>query len=305
MAKLTFRRVLNEVLLRTAVNAALPLVGGLLFLVGSIFFWPGVRVTKKLFKSGDDFVGPSDVSEDIGAALYLAGSVAYLIAPVVDFIDMSFSIMDIAGTDEALPTKQAPPAENSPLVIDYKQLYTAQMIRTQRVNTVLYVSSGICFTIGSIFFFPELKAESTHGAWLYLMGCMVSLTGAILAASTAHEAKKTRATRPPSYYPKEEGRFFTLWWWGHEDAQIYSCALYVVGDVIYSVGSILYFPKIFVKNTNLVLDKSHISEKAAVILFIIGSVVFVIGSTIDLLVLLRVRYPLVEPPPKVGKIDTP
>ena len=43
--------------------------------------------------------------------------------------------------------------------------------------------------------------------------------------------------------------------WSDEDAQILSCSLYMLGDVVYAVGSIFYFPKIAVSTKKHLIVK--------------------------------------------------
>jgi len=274
MAKVTFRRVLH-VLFRSKVTAMLPVGGGFMFLVGSFFFWPDIAPAL-----GNDIAG------DVGATLFLVGSILYLLTPLLDFADMSYSIKDLSGEAPA-------PSEKGM----WERLYKAQMYRTQRANALLYAVSGICFVAGSCLFYPQMRAESTHGAWLYLMGCVVSFLGAFLAASTAYELKKT--AEPVSYPPG----VFTMPSLSDEDAQMISCALYMLGDLFYAVGSIFFFPLMYSKQVNGmataftgsvinmdtgdVVEIGHVAELPAVVLFILGSVIFVAGALIDLLALLR------------------
>ena len=119
----------------------------------------------------------------------------------------------------------------------YQRLYKAQMLRTQRANAMLYALGGACFVAGSFLFYPAAKQETTHGAWLYLMGCVLSFLGAFLAASTAHELKKTSE---PWVVKAPEGQWYFMWFWSDEDAQIASCALYMLGDLVFIVGSVRF-----------------------------------------------------------------
>ena len=154
MGKITFRRV-HSVILRSKVNAILPVLGGVAFLVGSVYFWP-------------ELAQGSSSAGDVGASLFTFGSFLYLVAPLFDFLDMQFSLSDMM-TEEFGVVEEASGRENR-----FERLYKAQMLRVQRANTMLYAVSGVCFVAGSFLFFPWARAQSTHGAWLYLMGCAIS-----------------------------------------------------------------------------------------------------------------------------------
>lgn len=318
MAKITFRRVVR-VLLVSKVNATLPIVGGACFITGSVFFVPGLEI------HDPDFCGT------VGAWLFLGGSICYLVAPLVDLFDMSFSINDISD---------APPTEASS---KYENLYKAQMKRTQRANALLYAVSSLAFVVGSVFFFPSMRygLDATYGAWTYLMGCVISFLAAGLAACTAHELRKTAEPFQPPHK-----RLLDLWWWSDEDAHMFSCLLYMLGNLLFAVGSVLFFPIVYDPSTKhdvaehvqksspllsaasaavrtssyhaaalvvqpvvqtqavnatpgpppplpfggsfvVASDNEYLSETAAVVLFITGSVVFTLGACVDFLVLLR------------------
>ena len=92
----------------------------------------------------------------------------------------------------------------------------------------------------------------------------------------------------------------TLAWLADEDAQMISCALYMLGDLMYGVGSVLFFPQLYSTpakgndyhemldlDTGNVMEIGHVAEIPAVVLFVVGSVVFVVGALLDLMVLLR------------------
>jgi len=279
MGKLTFRRVVSP-LLRSKLNASLPVVGGVTFLVGSILFWPDITLAGVISAA------------DWGAGLFVAGSVLYIIAPVVDFLDMNYSLQDMM---EAAPTSKQAVGEATTLLPNYERLYKAQIVRTQRANSMLYAISAVCFVAGSFFFFPAQKVDSTHGAWFFIMGCTISFLGALLAAFAARESKKTRE---PYHFPPSAGTV-ALWWWGDEDAQVVSCSLYMLGDLIFAVASVCFFPKILFAG-NLLVEGQYLAERAAIVLLVVGSVVFIAGATIDLLVLLRAPSRVAGLPPALG-----
>ena len=116
------------------VNAILYKVGGVSFIVGSVFFFPGFGAY-----------------EDVGAWIFFAGSLLYLI---------------VTGHDMAE-------------VIRHRN---AQMGRTQAedleiVAAVSYLLGTILFTIGSIFFLSEVGLF-VAGAWLFILGSVLFTLGA-------------------------------------------------------------------------------------------------------------------------------
>jgi hypothetical protein len=254
MGKITFRRA-TITLVRSKINALLPVAGSLLFLVGSLYFWPTAP-----------FGGTHDSSVDTGATLFVAGSALYTIAPLLDFADMSLALRD--------DLSRKPPHETS--IGTYERLYKAQIVRSQRANALLYACGGACFFAGSFLFFSEERLATTHGAWLYVVGSVLSFLAAYLAASTALELKNVAeeqaeqaeqaeqeqpagphgprprasassveeeaAEAPPRSAAAQRNWRRWLKRWSDADAQILSCSLYLVGDVVYALGSVFYFP---------------------------------------------------------------
>ena len=160
MAKITFRQTIHA-LLRTKIIAFLPLLGGLVFIPGSVLFWPDVHLK-----------GPVSAGS-YGAGLFVVGSAFYFIAPLFDFIDTTFDIADLDAVPSAgAGDKKKYSSADAPQF--WETMHKAQLKRSQRANQVLYMVAGICFTVGSFFFFPWMRANVTHGAWLYMMGCVIS-----------------------------------------------------------------------------------------------------------------------------------
>lgn len=152
MGKITFRKTII-VLFRSKLTATLPVIGSVIFTVGSVFFWPTLRIVD----------GTKAGSVSVGASLFVAGSALFTIAPLLDYADMSFALRD------ALVRK---PSERG--IGAYERLYKAQIVRAQRANALLYACAGACFFAGSFLFYPEERMVTTHGAWLYLVGCVLS-----------------------------------------------------------------------------------------------------------------------------------
>ena len=181
MAKLTFRRV-NHVMHRYYVVASLPVVGGVLFLFGSLFFVPEAA---------------SHRSHIIGATCFIIGSVCYLIAPVMDFCELQVNLENLAD--------QAPPSRSRDS--HFEVLYKSQLLQMQRATTILYSVAGVCFIVGSILFYPSRYSTMwyTHGDWLFISGCLLSGVGATLALLTALELRKTADDAAPGVDERSVG----------------------------------------------------------------------------------------------------
>ena len=99
MAKLTFRRVVT-VLHRYYAVACLPVIGGVLFLFGSLFFLPEAA---------------SHRSHVIGATCFISGSLCYLIAPLMDFVELQINLTNLV---DQIPSPSS--RDDSPWEILYK-----------------------------------------------------------------------------------------------------------------------------------------------------------------------------------------
>jgi len=265
MGKLTYKRVI-VVPARNKIVGSFPVIGGVLFLVGSVFFWP-------------DLLDPNIEQAETytGAVCFLLGSVFYLLQPLNDYYDLTWNIANLADQSEAKTVTwwdwwdERPRGKGAP---DYEFLYKAQMLRIQGDNALIYVVGSLCFVGGSVFFLPPFAAQIVHGGWLYIVGCVLVLFGAAVAYTTAREMKKT------SKRVQYGDGWTQLPWLSDEGATMASCSLYIVGNTLYIIGCFLFFPGII---RELGGDASY----AAVILFIAGSVFFTLGAVVDYMVLIR------------------
>ena len=171
----------------------------------------------------------------------------------------------------------------------YEHLYKSHILRIQCANCLVYMLGGGFFVGSSTLFFPAMEEIVYHGGWLYITGCVLTLSGALLAMFTAFEMKRTalpmRFAAPPSR--------LVLPFWTDEGATIVSCSLYIAGNLAFIVGSACFFPKVVEAGGILI-------EMLAVILFVIGSALFLTGALIDLIVL--VRAPLLLRPPSAPQM---
>jgi hypothetical protein len=252
MGKATNYRVIAVSTIKYVV-VALPCLGGLLFLLGSFTFWPG----------------SSHDATNAGATCFLIGSLCYWAAPFLDFWELTHNLDNLADRPLDLPVDLVSPqhaqaAFNAAL---YEQLYKAHVLRLQRVNSIIFMAGGAFFVGGSALFYPAMEHLIMHGGWLYITGCILVLLAALLGVLTAYEMRKTAA-------PSAAGR------WSDEEATMLSCGAYVVGNVTFIVGSIMFFPRILEAGGPVI-------RLSAVWLFVLGSCVFLAGALIDLLVVLR------------------
>ena len=258
MGKLTFRRVVTT-LKRTYFIATLPICGGVLFLLGSFCFVPHA----------------SRLTINSGALMFLVGSICYWVAPFLDFWELTHNYENLLEPppDAGLVLTAK---DSHRMAALYEHLYKAHLLRIQCANCLIYMLGGGFFVGGSTLFFPSMKHLIYHGGWLYITGCVLTLAGACLAMFTASELRKTavpmRFVKPPP--------LLMLPFWTDEGATIISCSLYVVGNVLYIIGSVCFFPKIY----------HHFGEPiewTGAVLFVIGSMLFTKGAVIDIIVLAR------------------
>jgi hypothetical protein len=264
MGKTTFRRVIKT-LKRAYVTASLPVAGGVLFTVGSAMFVPGA--TEEMLNSG--------------AICFLVGSGCYWAAPFLDYWEFTHNAGNLLDTPPNLRATLSGESAES-LYKAYEHLYKAQLVRMQRTNCLIYMMGGIFFVGGSVLFFPSMEAIIMHGGWLYITGCCFTLLGALLAAFTASELQKTSQ---PLSFKRMPPPLLALPSWSDEAATVASCMLYVVGNLAYIVGSVFFFPRILEIGGEII-------RVLAVLLFLIGSVVFTLGALVDLIVV--ARQPLLE-----------
>ncbi len=116
------------------VNAILYKIGGVSFIVGSVFFFPSFGAY-----------------EDVGAWIFFAGSLLYLI---VTGHDMAEVIRHRKSKMRRMPTETL-----------------------EAIAAVSYLLGTILFAIGSIFFLSEVGLF-VAGAWLFILGSVLFTLGA-------------------------------------------------------------------------------------------------------------------------------
>ncbi len=116
------------------VNAVLYKIGGVSFIIGSVFFFPSFSAY-----------------EDVGAWIFFAGSLLYLVVTGHDMVE----------------------------VIRHRNAYNrgTQAEDLEVVAAVAYLLGTILFAVGSIFFLSEVGLFLA-GAWLFILGSVLFTLGA-------------------------------------------------------------------------------------------------------------------------------
>ena len=124
----------------------------------------------------------------------------------------------------------------------------------ERANTVVYLVGGVLFVWGSILFFPALSSREDRGAWLFIVGSMLYLlvTGHDLVEVAKH---RRRVGRTASAGDRLEAA---------------SALCYVLGTLFFVVGSVCFLSSV---------GRFDLGAWG----FVTGSMLFLCGSVIDVL----------------------
>ncbi|MDJ1182629.1 YrhK family protein [Roseofilum casamattae] len=123
----------------------------------------------------------------------------------------------------------------------------------ESVNAILYLIGGFAFIIGSIFFLPRYEESIAVGVWSYFGGsCLYAIvTIHDLLESISHLRSQNYVTRAHL-------------------TELYAAIFYTIGTLLFIAGSLFFLPQI-----ELIT--------AGVGCFITGSILFLIGSCINVL----------------------
>lgn len=126
--------------------------------------------------------------------------------------------------------------------------------RWETINTVAYLLGGFVFAVGSVLFFPALSAYLDVGACLFIVGSLFYLlvTGHDLAEVIHHIMTRSLSD--------------TIW----DKLEFWAALTYVIGTVLFIIGSVF-----FLSMVGLI--------RAGSWCFIIGSFLFIIAATINVL----------------------
>jgi len=168
-------------------------------------------------------------------------------------------------------------------------LYSRFIMKCQRLQTFTFAVGGVIFTLGSIFFFPQLgnmnggavggpTVRLIHGCWLYLSGSVVFLFGAWLGKNVGQEL--ALSGQPLKYNFARGKHRHHLYWWSDEQINVVSCDILIAGTILFVFGTILFFPEY---PTSL----SPLIDYVACSMFLLGSACFVASAVVDYLRLHR------------------
>lgn len=270
MGKITFRRVVHVAHTYYGV-VSLPVLGSVLFFLGSFTFLPGGLVIPGWFDA-------SVRSQQLfGATSFLLGSVCFFVAPLLDFLELQFNLENLAEHPGLPPDEHL---ESERKAARYEYLYKATLLQVQRANTLLYMLAGVCFVVGSCMFYANRNSTVwyTHGDWLYIAGCLLSGMGALVGLLTAVQLRQTAQQKEEQLY---------CWRVSDEAATISSCTLYLIGNGVFIVGALLFFPQVLEAAARFSVGLDNTMSDGAVGFFAIGSILFLCGALIDLGVVVR------------------
>jgi hypothetical protein len=130
-------------------------------------------------------------------------------------------------------------------------------LRWETVNTTVYLVGGVLFVWGSVLFFPRLEAHSDRGAWIFFVG---SLLYVLVAGHDTTEVVRHRRQQPqPSIWDR-----FEAW----------AAMSYLLGSTLFAAGSIFFLSVVG-------------WYQAGAICFVVGSLLFVLGATVNVLQILE------------------
>lgn len=126
--------------------------------------------------------------------------------------------------------------------------------RWETINAVVYKLGGVVFIVGSVLFFPSMKAYADLGAWTFFAGSLLYLvvTGHDMAEAVRH-ARQRRGSP-------------TAW----DRLELCAAASYLTGTILFTVGSVFFLSAVGLFT-------------AGAWCFVAGSLLFVLGATVNVL----------------------
>jgi len=325
MAKATFRRlaVKDPTVFILSLNFV---VAGLFFVIGSVLFWPGldkmagteedevcltmgatlfiIGSAMYVWGAGIDYVKMGrELANEAHEAGDMLPETPRSSQPMMELETMNPRLSEVSTEDfmvyesnnqDAEPVierrkrdgsvtecheatteelRQMNPGERNTI------LYKRFIVKCQRLNCLMYCSAAVVFVLGSFFFLPQahkyVPNKNIHGCWLFMVGSAVSMCGAYIGAQTAQELG---ITAPKANFPfaEHEKRARHMWWLTDEEVTYRSCWSYMCGCISFIFGTAFFFP-----------SETEDCFKAGTILFVIGSLLFLLGATMDYMCLER------------------
>jgi len=136
------------------INAVAYKAGGIIFLVGSVLFFPAL-----------------DRWSNLGAWLFLVGSLLYLVVNTHDAIEVTRHYREMRRRSER--TGPTPAVDK---------------LRLEALATGTYLSGSVLFIIGSLFFLSEIDWVR-GGAWCFIVGSLLFVIGASVNVLQIVQAK--------------------------------------------------------------------------------------------------------------------
>lgn len=124
----------------------------------------------------------------------------------------------------------------------------------QKLNAMLYLTGGIGFLIGSIFFYPHFEDQfPTAGAWIFFAASLLYLV------VTVHDLIESR-----QYFNQNKSVK------SYKKLESFSVLVYTLGTLLFAIGSLFFLPSLKLATTGAWC-------------FIIGSILFVIGACLNVM----------------------
>jgi hypothetical protein len=141
-------------LLWESINAVTYKVGGVIFLVGSVLFFPAFSRWA-----------------DLGAWLFVLGSLLYLAVNIHDAVEIIHHRRQMRRHPETIGQK-----------------LSAAKLKLESLATAAYLSGSVLFIVGSLFFLS--KIDWIHaGAWCFIIGSLLFVVGALVNVLEIFEAQ--------------------------------------------------------------------------------------------------------------------
>ncbi|WP_251976241.1 YrhK family protein [Salinicola avicenniae] len=129
--------------------------------------------------------------------------------------------------------------------------------RWETANAVLYKAGGLLFIIGSVFFFPHFEAYQDVGAWIFLVGSLLYLV------VTGHDILEVRKFWRLRAHHGLDRRL-----------ELIAAVSYLAGTVLFTVGSLF-----FLDWWGWIVAGGWC--------FVIGSLLFVLGASVNVLQIIQ------------------
>ncbi|HKJ40538.1 MAG TPA: YrhK family protein [Sunxiuqinia sp.] len=127
----------------------------------------------------------------------------------------------------------------------------------ESINSILYLTGGLTFVLGSIFFLPKYEQYADTGAWIFFGGSLLYLV------VTVHDLFEASA------YIRS--RAIASFW---ERLELFAAVVYVSGTMLFIAGSLFFLSEI-----DFILAGSWC--------FIWGSLLFLVGAFINVIQIIQ------------------